>query len=98
MDKIYLAFPYIIQLHFNLSHVYRVDLTSFLFYRWLHEEIYTKYGLKASNVLENEAMPIAYYINHNYTYNDYGDNNNGDQPSMGKRKAARYENTRLLRI
>nr|DAP76662.1 MAG TPA: hypothetical protein [Caudoviricetes sp.] len=96
MDKIYLAFPYIIQLHFNLSHVYGVNLTSFLFYRWLHEEIYTKYGLKASNVLENKAMPIAYYINHNITYDDYGDDNNNEQPSMGKRKAARYANTRLL--
>lgn len=96
MDKIYLAFPYIIQLHFNLKGVYGVNLTAYLFYTWLHEEIYTKYGLKTSNVLENRAMPIAYYINHNITYDDYGDDNNNEQPSMGKRKATRYMNTRLL--
>lgn len=99
MNKIYFRFPYIIQLHFYLENVYQSNLTAFLFHKWLQEEIYIKYGLKTEqdkHILKNQAMPVAYYIKYNYTYNDYGEDNNNEQPSMSKRKATINGNVRLL--
>lgn len=99
MDKIYLRFPYIIQLHFNLPSIYQTNLIAFLFHEWLYKKIYVEYGLQTEqdkNIIKNKAMPIAYYIKYNNSYNDYGDDNNSEQSSMGKRKAVINGNVRLL--
>lgn len=99
MDKIYLRFPYIIQLHFRVKTVQGNTFSAFLFHKWLQEEIYIKYGLKTEkdkNILKNQAVPVAYYIKYNDTYNDYGEDNNNEQPSMSKRKATINGNVRLL--